>query len=277
MATPLDILNQYWGHTAFRGSQQEVIQAVLDNQDVLALMPTAGGKSLCYQIPALLKEGICVVVSPLIALIEDQVHQLKKKGVKAIALTGGLKYDDLIMQLDNCMYGKYKFLYLSPERIQQTMVRERIAQMPVNLFAIDEAHCISQWGHDFRPAYLECSLLRDLKPEVNMIALTATATKLVASDIITNLKLRNSVLFKDSFQRPNLIYEVIVDENKLLRLFELCESVQKSGLVYVRTRRNTVDLAAYLTKKGILSDYFHGGLHKKEKEKPLLNWPNQKY
>ena len=124
MATPLDILNQYWGHTAFRGSQQEVIQAVLDNQDVLALMPTAGGKSLCYQIPALLKEGICVVVSPLIALIEDQVHQLKKKGVKAIALTGGLKYDDLIMQLDNCMYGKYKFLYLSPERIQQTMVRE---------------------------------------------------------------------------------------------------------------------------------------------------------
>ena len=246
----------------------------MNNQDVLALLPTAGGKSLCYQIPALLREGICVVVSPLIALIEDQVGQLKQKGIKAIALTGGLKQDDLIKQLDNCMYGKYKFLYLSPERLQQTMVRERVAQMPVNLFAIDEAHCISQWGHDFRPAYLECSLLRDLKPEVNMIALTATATKLVAQDIVTNLNFRNPVFFKDSFQRSNLTYEVVVDENKLLRLYELCASVRNSGLVYVRTRRNTVELASYLNKKGISSDYFHGGLPKNEKEKKLQQWLN---
>ena len=274
MTKPLKILNQYWGHKAFRGSQEKVIEAVMENRDVLALMPTAGGKSVCYQVPALLRDGICVVVSPLVALIEDQVNQLKKKGIKAIALTGGLSYDDLIKQLDNCTYGKYKFLYLSPERIQQTLVRERISQMPVNLFAIDEAHCISQWGHDFRPAYLQCSLLRDLKPEVNMIALTATATKLVAGDIVTNLQFSNSVIFKDSFQRSNLTYEVVVDENKLLRLYELCDSVLKSGLVYVRTRRSTQELATFLRKKGITADYFHGGLPKKEKDKKLQLWLN---
>ena len=244
----------------------------MNNQDVLALMPTAGGKSLCYQLPAILKEGICIVISPLVALIEDQVQQLKNRGIKAIALTGGLNFEDLIKQLDNCTYGKYKFLYLSPERLQQSIVRERIAHMPVNLIAIDEAHCISQWGHDFRPAYLQCSLLRDIKPEVNVIALTATATKRVANDIITNLQLSNTALFKDSFQRSNITYELIADENKQLRLFELCDTILKSGLVYVRTRRNTVEIAAYLTKKGIPSDYFHGGLPKKEKEKKLERW-----
>ena len=274
MTKPLKILKQYWGHKAFRGSQEKIVKAVLNNQDVLALMPTAGGKSICYQIPALMREGICIVVSPLVALIEDQVNQLKNRGIKAIALTGGLSYDELIKQLDNCTFGKYKFLYLSPERLQQTMVRERIAEMPVNLIAVDEAHCISQWGHDFRPAYLQCSLLRDLKPEVNIIALTATATKLVASDIVTNLKFNNSIVFKDSFQRSNITYEVISDENKLLRLYELCDSVLKSGLVYVRTRRSTVELATYLKKKGITADYFHGGLPKNEKEKKLQLWLN---
>ena len=276
MKDTLNILEQYWGYEFFRGSQEKIIDAVMLGQDVLALMPTAGGKSVCYQIPAMLKEGVCIVISPLVALIEDQVNQLNSKGIKAIALTGGIAFDELIRLLDNCIYGKYKFLYLSPERLQQTLVRERIAQMPVNLFAVDEAHCISQWGHDFRPAYLHCSMLRELHPEVNMIALTATATKMVANDIITNLKFTNGKVYKDSFQRKNLSYEVVEDENKLLRLFELCKAVQKSGLIYVRTRRKTVELVNYLTKKGMTADYFHGGLPKQEKDIKLQLWLSNK-
>ena len=272
MKDALKILQQYWGHHSFRGSQEDIIEAVMMGKDVLTLMPTAGGKSVCYQIPAMLQEGICIVVSPLVALIEDQVNQLKSKEIKAIALTGGLSYDELTKLLDNCIYGKYKFLYLSPERLQQTLVRERIAQMPLNLFAIDEAHCISQWGHDFRPAYLQCSILRELHPEVNMIALTATATKMVIHDIITNLKFVNGQVYKDSFHRNNLSYEVVEDENKFLRLYELCKSVQKSGLIYVRTRRKTVELVNFLNKKGITADFFHGGLPKQEKDKKLQQW-----
>ena len=272
MKDALKILQQFWGHHSFRGSQEDIIEAVMMGKDVLTLMPTAGGKSVCYQIPAMLQEGICIVVSPLVALIEDQVNQLKSKEIKAIALTGGLSYDELTKLLDNCIYGKYKFLYLSPERLQQTLVRERIAQMPVNLFAIDEAHCISQWGHDFRPAYLQCSILRELHPEVNMIALTATATKMVIHDIITNLKFVNGQVYKDSFHRNNLSYEVVEDENKLLRLYELSKSVHKSGLIYVRTRRKTVELVNFLNKKGITADFFHGGLPKQEKDKKLQQW-----
>ena len=248
---PLKILKKYWGFERFRGSQQEIIDAVIRGEDVLALMPTAGGKSICYQIPAILRPGICIVVSPLVALIQDQVGQLKKRGIKAIALTGGIPFEDLLKQLDNCIYGQYKFLYLSPERIQQTIVRERIAQMPVNLLAVDEAHCISQWGHDFRPAYLGCSILRELKPEVNVIALTATATREVANDICSYLDFQNPTLFKDSFLRANIGFKVIRDENKQLRLSELCNGIQKSCIVYTRSRRSTFELATYLNKKGI--------------------------
>ncbi|MGB5237112.1 MAG: ATP-dependent DNA helicase RecQ [Flavobacteriaceae bacterium] len=273
---PLNILKKYWGHQSFRGSQAEIIEAVLSGQDVLALMPTAGGKSLCYQIPGLIREGICIVVSPLIALIQDQVSQLKKRDIKAIALTGGLSQDEVIKQLDNCIFGNYKFLYLSPERLQQSLVQERIAEMPVNLWAIDEAHCISQWGHDFRPAYLECGVLRDMKPEINMIALTATATQPVAKDISDQLRFHNFRTFKDSFQRPNIAYRVIADENKNNRLYSLCTAVKRSGIVYTRTRRNTLEISTYLNKKGISATFYHGGMSREDKQSKLRSWMNNK-
>ena len=266
------ILNKYWGYDQFRGSQQQIINAVLNHQDVIALMPTAGGKSICYQIPAMSVEGICIVISPLVALIQDQVSQLKSKGIKAIGLTGGISQNDLIQQLDNCIYGNYKFLYLSPERLQQRLVQERIANMPVNLIAIDEAHCISQWGHDFRPAYLECSVLRDLHPEVNLIALTATATTRVVNDIRDNLRISGGSFFRDSFLRENIIYRVVLDENKPRRLLDLCSRSQKSIIVYARTRRQTVELTRLLKKDGIPAEYFHGGLPREEKGKKLNAW-----
>ncbi len=266
------ILNKYWGYDQFRGSQQQIINAVLNHQDVIALMPTAGGKSICYQIPAMSVEGICIVISPLVALIQDQVSQLKSKGIKAIGLTGGISQNDLIQQLDNCIYGNYKFLYLSPERLQQRLVQERIANMPVNLIAIDEAHCISQWGHDFRPAYLECSVLRDLHPEVNLIALTATATTRVVNDIRENLRINSGSFFRDSFLRENIIYRVVLDENKPRRLLDLCSRSQKSIIVYARTRRQTVELTRLLKKDGIPAEYFHGGLPREEKGKKLNAW-----
>src|SRR5690606_16344090 len=216
------ILQKYWGFPEFKGSQEKIIDAVLEGRDVLALLPTGGGKSLCFQVPALAKEGICIVVSPLIALIHDQVETLKSKGIKAIALVGGIPYGEMGDLLDNCLYGNYKFLYLSPERLQQEMVQERIQGMNVNLLAIDEAHCISQWGNDFRPAYLHCSILRELAPNVPMIALTATATEHVAQDITDNLQLKNVVVVKDSFSRNNIAYKVLWEEDKRYRLKELC-------------------------------------------------------
>src|SRR5690606_29086096 len=182
-----EILKRHWGFDTFRPLQKEIIQNLLDNNDVIALMPTGGGKSLCFQVPALIKPGICIVVSPLIALMEDQVKALQAKHIKAMALTGGIPFKEVDTMLDNCIYGNYKFLYLSPERLQQELVQERIKQMQVNLIAVDEAHCISQWGHDFRPAYRNISLLRELQPSANVIALTATATAEVVKDISEQL------------------------------------------------------------------------------------------
>ena len=210
------ILKQFWGYDNFRGSQKEIIDNVLSGKDVLALMPTGGGKSICYQVPSIAMEGICIVVSPLVALIQDQVAQLRKRNIKAIALTGGIPPDELNNLLDNCLYGNYKFLYLSPERLQQTIVKERIQQMNVNLIAIDEAHCISQWGNDFRPAYLECSILKELIPDTPMIALTATATPRVVDDIVENLKLDPVNIFKDSFSRFNINFRVKHSEDKYI-------------------------------------------------------------
>lgn len=266
------LLKKYWNYEDFKGSQKAIIDTVLDGKDVLALLPTGGGKSLCYQIPAMAKEGICIVVSPLIALIQNQVQQLKDIGIKSVALTGGISRDELDKLLDNCIYGNYKFLYLSPERLQQELVQERIGQMNVNLFAIDEAHCISQWGNDFRPAYLNCSLLRDIKPEIPVIAVTATATAQVAQDIAENLRFKSHKIFKDSYTRKNIYFGIIWEEDKQRRLYDLCRKTQKSGIIYVRTRRTAQEIAAFLNQRKISATFYHGGIPKEEKEKKLQLW-----
>ena len=270
------ILEEYWGFDSFRGSQADIIDAVLQKRDVLALLPTGGGKSVCYQVPTLMQDGICIVVSPLIALIEDQVKALRNKGIKALGLTGGLSFEEVLTRLDNCLYGNYRFLYLSPERLQQELVREKIKGMPVSLIAIDEAHCISQWGHDFRPAYLECAVLRELHPEAPVMALTATATKRVARDILENLRLSDPHIFKDSFLRKNISYRVFWEEDKRYRLAALCKASQKSGIIYVRSRRMTRELALYLNEKGLKSHFFHGGMSHSEKLDKLNDWLQNK-
>lgn len=269
---PKEILQQFWGYPSFRGSQEKIIRAVLNDQDVLALLPTGGGKSLCFQIPALCREGICIVVSPLIALIQNQVDELKNRGIKAIALTGGKTVEEVGTLLDNCIFGNYKFLYLSPERLQQDLVQARIRQMNVNLIAIDEAHCISQWGHDFRPAYLACSQLRALVPEAPVIALTATATTQVAKDIGDNLKFTEPLKVTDSFSRSNIALKVYQEEDKRHRLKTLCQASTSSAIVYVRTRRLAQEIAAYLEHQGCRATYFHGGIPQQEKEKRLRLW-----
>ena len=273
---PKILLENFWGFKSFKGSQEGIIKAVLEERDVLALLPTGGGKSLCFQIPALAKDGICIVISPLVALIQNQVEVLKEKGIKAIALTGGISYEEVNNLLDNCLYGQYKFLYLSPERLQQELVRDRIQQMNVNLIAIDEAHCISQWGHDFRPAYLGCSKLRELIPAAPIIALTATATEVVAKDIVENLTLINPMIVKDSFSRTNIAFSVSWEEDKRYQLKQLCQQLDHSAIVYVGTRRATQDLANYLQRNKCSASYFHGGLSKKEKKERLDLWLNNK-
>ncbi len=274
MQLPIQILEQYWKYTAFRPLQEDIINAVLDNEDTFVLMPTGGGKSLCFQIPALLKDGICIVISPLIALMKDQVSALKSKGIKAIALTSGISQNDLDTLLDNCIYGNYKFLYLSPERLQQTIVQNRIQQMNVNLIAVDEAHCISQWGNDFRPAYNAITILRQWHPHTNIIALTATAKKAVITDIIENLDFISPKLFKASFYRPNISYQVIHSDDKLYRLERLLQQYNGPSIVYVRNRKATKQICAYLESKGFSSTFYHGGITNKEKQQHQLAWTN---
>ncbi len=270
--SPKEILEEFWGFNEFRGSQELIINAILEGNDVLALLPTGGGKSICFQIPALAKEGICIVISPLVALIQNQVDNLRQKGIKAIALTGGIPVNEVHQLLDNCTFGNYKFLYLSPERLQQDIVKERIKRMKVNLIAIDEAHCISQWGHDFRPAYLECAAIRTILPQVPIIALTATATKQVISDIVTHLNFNNPHVFKDSFSRKNIAFKIFSENDKRYRLKMLCKNLKQSAIVYVRTRRLTQEIAQYLIKEGLTATYYHGGVSKQEKEKKMQLW-----
>lgn len=266
------VLQDFWGHSNFRGSQADIISAVFDDKDILALLPTGGGKSICYQVPAICMEGICIVVSPLVALIQNQVDDLKKRGIKAIALTGGIPFDELNDLLDNCCYGNYKFLYLSPERLQQSLIQERIKEMNVNLIAIDEAHCISQWGNDFRPAYLHCSLLRELAPGKPFLALTATATTRVIEDIVRNLELNNVQLFKDSFARKNIGLSVQHREDKPYYLKKMLVSVDACSIVYTRSRKTTIQISQFLIEQGMNATFFHGGLSKLEKEHRLQKW-----
>jgi ATP-dependent DNA helicase RecQ len=258
---PLQILKQYWGFDQFRHLQQDIIHSVLNGDNTLALLPTGGGKSLCYQLPAMCKDGLCLVISPLIALMKDQVDQLKKKGIKAYALYTGLTHREIDIILDNCIYGEVKLLYASPERIQTDLFIERIQKMDINLLAVDEAHCISQWGYDFRPSYLKIAEFRQTYlPKIKTIALTATATEKVVEDIVEKLELNEPNIYKASFHRDNLALAVRKVEDKESKLVEILNNVAGSSCVYVRTRRRTKDLTNLLLKNQISADYYHAGL-----------------
>ncbi|MBS7563188.1 RecQ family ATP-dependent DNA helicase [Mucilaginibacter sp. Bleaf8] len=254
------ILKHYWKHEAFRPLQQEIIESVLQGRDTLALLPTGGGKSVCYQVPAMAMEGICLVISPLIALMKDQVDNLKSKGIQAIAIVSGMGKREVDIALDNCIYGPVKFLYLSPERLQSDLVRERIKYMKVNLIAVDEAHCISQWGYDFRPPYLHIADLRELHPKVPVLALTATATTDVKEDIQQKLLFTAPNVYQQSFERHNISYLVQHEENKLRKMLDIARGVKGTGIVYVRSRKETVDIAKYFTDHDMAADYYHAGL-----------------
>ena len=272
MTNPFDILQEYWGYNSFRPMQEEIIQSVLEGKDTLALLPTGGGKSICFQVPALCQEGICIVVSPLIALMKDQVYQLQKRGIAAEAIYSGMNYGMIDRLLDNCIYGKVKFLYLSPERLRTDLAIERIKQMKVNLLAVDEAHCISQWGYDFRPSYLQIAELRPYLPDVPVMALTATATEPVVKDIQDKLLFREPNVFQKSFRRENLAYVVLRDEGKFEKALDILQKVKGSSVVYVRSRKRTREVAQQLRRNKILADYYHAGLSNEIRGKKQEAW-----
>ncbi|MCK5470497.1 MAG: ATP-dependent DNA helicase RecQ, partial [Cyclobacteriaceae bacterium] len=253
---------QFWGYEKFRHLQQEIVESVLAGQDTLALLPTGGGKSLCYQLPALCKEGLCLVISPLIALMKDQVDQLNKLGIKAYAIFTGLTNREIDIILDNCVYGKVKLLYVSPERLQTGVFVERVKKMNINLLAVDESHCISQWGYDFRPTYLKIAEFRETNiPDVVTIALTATATEKVVEDICEKLALKNQRIFKASFERENIAFAVRKVEGKEQKLIEILNNVPGTALVYARSRKRTKELCDLLLRNQISADYYHAGLN----------------
>ncbi|MET1054799.1 MAG: RecQ family ATP-dependent DNA helicase [Pedobacter sp.] len=274
--TETEILKQYWGFSSFRPLQQDIITAVMNGEDTLALLPTGGGKSLCFQVPAMAKEGICIVVSPLIALMKDQVENLKARGINAVAIYAGMGKREIDILLDNCIYGPVKFLYLSPERLLSDLVKTRISYMNVNLVAIDEAHCISQWGYDFRPPYQKISALREIHPDVPFIALTATATAFVRQDIQDKLELKDPKIFVQSFARKNLSYVVFDLEDKYKKLIGIITNVKGSGLVYVRNRRETAEVALFLQRNNIAADFYHAGLEKDERSRKQSDWKQNK-
>ncbi|MEO6850693.1 MAG: ATP-dependent DNA helicase RecQ, partial [Mucilaginibacter sp.] len=269
-----EILKHYWNHDSFRPLQEEIIQSVLLGRDTLALLPTGGGKSVCFQVPALAMDGICLVVSPLIALMKDQVENLKAKGIDAVSIVSGMSRREVDIALDNCIYGNVKFLYLSPERLLSELVRERIKYMNVNLIAVDEAHCISQWGYDFRPPYLHIADLRELHPDVPVLALTATATAEVRDDIQQKLLFRLVNVFTQSFERRNISYVVQNEENKLKKMLDIAQGVKGSGIVYVRSRKETEDVAKFFTDNGFKADHYHAGLTMEQRSGKQGSWKN---
>ncbi|MEC4115133.1 RecQ family ATP-dependent DNA helicase [Myroides pelagicus] len=276
MPNTLDILQKYWKHQSFREPQQEIINTIMKGNDTFALLPTGAGKSICFQVPALALPGVCLVISPLIALIEDQVNNLMNKGIKATAIFGGNSLTDIDAVFDNCLYGGYKFLYISPERLQQTWILERIVKLPINLIAIDEAHCISQWGNDFRPAYLQLGNLKDYFKTAPIVALTASANQRVIDDICNILKLDNPALFKKSFYRSNILYGVYTVNSKINTLEKILKKNYAPTIVYARNRRETQLYADQLNKLGYTATYFHGGLTLHEKKKRLQLWLEEK-
>jgi ATP-dependent DNA helicase RecQ len=272
MQKALKILDKYWHYSSFRPVQGEIIQAVIEGNDTFGLLPTGGGKSLCFQVPAMTQEGLCLVISPLVALMRDQVNQLQKRNIKAIALTGAIKPDELIILLDNCEFGNYKFLYLSPERLEQDWVLERIKSLPISLITIDEAHCVSQWGHDFRPSYLKIKNLKLYFPKIPFIALTASATPQVKEDIISLLGLETPKIFQKSFERQNLGYFVIPVEDKLYKLNQILKKNPEPTIIYVRNRKSCHQIADQLKAFGHQTTFYHGGLPAKQKEANMNSW-----
>ena len=273
--TPLEILKEYWGYDSFRSKQEEIVNAALEDRDVLAILPTGGGKSVCFQVPAMMREGIAIVVTPLIALMKDQVQNLCDRGIKALCVNAGMGPREVELNLNNAVYGDFKFLYVSPERLGTPLFRSYVQAMNVSYIVVDEAHCISQWGYDFRPDYLCIGKLRELV-QAPIIALTATATPKVAEDIMDRLGFKEKCLIKSGFERPNLSYIVRNCEDKLGQMLNICNNVAGTGIVYVRSRKKTEELAAYLTANGISASFYHAGLGQQSRSDRQAKWKSDK-
>jgi ATP-dependent DNA helicase RecQ len=275
--TAQEILKEYWGFDAFRPLQEDIITAVMEGKDALALLPTGGGKSICFQVPAMAKDGICLVVSPLIALMKDQVEHLKRKGIPALAVYSGMSFIEVKKTLQNAAYGNFKFLYVSPERLETNLFLEYLPSMNISLLAIDEAHCVSQWGYDFRPPYLRIANLRELLPDVPVLALTASATKVVQDDICERLLFKKDAQrFQQSFERPNLSYSVFNVPSKQNKLLEILKNVAGTAIVYCKSRKHTKEIADLLRMNSINADYYHAGLNNDERGKKQESWIQNK-
>ena len=277
MSSIHSIVKEYWGYDTFRPLQAEIITAVLEGKDVLALLPTGGGKSICFQVPTLAKDGICLVISPLIALIKDQVENLKNKGINALAIYSGMPFLEIKKTLQNAAYGNYKFLYVSPERLETALFLDYLPALNINLIAVDEAHCISQWGYDFRPAYLNIAKIREQIPTVPVLALTASATKNVQEDICEKLLFTNAAQsFQQSFARPNLSYSVFNVTSKQTKLLTILKNVSGSGIVYCKSRKHTKEIADLLKLHALNADFYHAGLSNDERNTKQENWIKNK-
>lgn len=266
------ILKQYWGYDNFRGIQEDIIRSIGEGRDTLGLMPTGGGKSITFQVPALAQEGLCLVITPLIALMKDQVRNLRERGIKATAIYSGMTREEIVIALENCIFGNYKFLYVSPERLDTEIFQIKLRSMHVSLITVDESHCISQWGYDFRPAYLKIADIRQLLPEVPVIALTATATPEVVSDIQQRLQFRQENVFRMSFERKNLAYVVRHTEDKENELLHILQRVDGSGIVYTRNRKKTKEISQFLNRNHITATFYHAGLNDETKDSRQKAW-----
>ncbi|MDB9888307.1 RecQ family ATP-dependent DNA helicase [Polaribacter sp.] len=276
MISPREILKEYWGHSAFRPLQEEIIGAVLAQKNTVALLPTGGGKSICFQVPALLLKGVCIVISPLTALMEEQVTRLQEKGIKAMRIPAKSSQDEMIALFDNIKFGNFKFLYISPERLQSKFIQQKIKELTVSFVAIDEAHCISEWGHDFRSSYRKINILRELLPNVNFIALTATANQKVIEDIFSNLELADGVLFKQSFKREKLAYQIFTIEDKLNRLLQIFKKTKTPAIVYINSRKKAEEISNFLNANNLSSSFYHAGLSTEIKKSTFENWMTEK-
>ena len=270
------ILKKYWGYDDFRGIQREIIESILSGHDTLGLMPTGGGKSITFQVPALAQEGVCIVITPLIALMKDQVQNLRSRGIKAAAIYTGLTHDQILQTLENAVFGAVKLLYISPERLSSELFQQKLRHMKVCFICVDEAHCISQWGYDFRPSYLAIADIRRLVPDIPVLALTATATPEVVDDIQNRLHFQKKCVFRMSFERKNLAYVVRRTFNKEQQLVHILQSVPGSAIVYVRSRQRTKEYADLLNKSGIKATFFHAGLDNTLKDQRQMDWQKNK-